>query len=212
VNYSMVQQTSLASTEYPRGTNEFIKAGFTELKSEIVRPPRVAQSPVQFECIVRQVISLGETPGAGNIVLAEIKLMHISEEILNEAGKIDQTKVDLVARLGGDWYCRVTKESLFQVAKPNTKIGIGFDALPLAIRNSKVLTGNHLGQLANVEVLPEPEEIKLYFENESALKPLFLDTENDLNEREKLLHQRAGLLLDQGKVGEAWLILLIETL
>jgi flavin reductase (DIM6/NTAB) family NADH-FMN oxidoreductase RutF len=191
VNYDMVQQTSLSSTDYPKGVNEFVKAGFSELKSEKVRPPRVAESPVQFECVVREIIPLAETPGAGNLVIAEILLMHIAESVLNEDGKIDQLKMDHVARLGGDWYSRVTAESLFQVAKPLTTMGIGVDALPEKIRNSKYLTGNELGQLGNVEQLPvlANDAVKQHLSDED-------------------LHLKAKSLLAEGKVAEAWQLLL----
>lgn len=191
VNYDMVQQTSLSSTDYPKGVNEFVKAGFSELKSEKVRPPRVAESPVQFECLVREIIPLAETPGAGNLVIAEVLLMHIAESVLNEDGKIDQLKMDHVARLGGDWYSRVTAESLFQVAKPLTTMGIGVDALPEKIRNSKYLTGNELGQLGNVEQLPvlANDAVKQHLSDED-------------------LHLKAKSLLAEGKVAEAWQLLL----
>ena len=159
VNYSMVQQMSLASTDYAKGINEFEKAGFTMLPSKLVRPPRVAEAPVQLECLVTEVIHLGEKPGAGNLILAEIKLIHIEESILDEEGRIDQEKIDLVARLGGDWYCRVTKDNLFKVPKPLTTLGIGVDALPKAVRNSMVLTGNDLGLLGNLEKMPSLEEV-----------------------------------------------------
>ncbi len=142
VNFNMVHQVSLSSVEYAKGVNEFIKAGLTMLPSELVKPPRVAESPVQFECVVKDIIHLGHLAGAGNLVIAEIKLMHISEAILDTEGKIDQEKIDHVARLGGDWYCRVTPDNLFEVAKPNKNMGIGVDAIPFAIRNSKILTGN----------------------------------------------------------------------
>ena len=159
VNYSMVQQMSLASTDYAKGINEFQKAGFTMLPSKLVKPPRVAEAPVQLECLVTEVIHLGEKPGAGNLILAEIKLIHIEESILDEEGRIDQEKIDLVARLGGDWYCRVTKDNLFKVPKPLTTLGIGVDALPKAVRNSMVLTGNDLGLLGNLEKMPSLEEV-----------------------------------------------------
>jgi flavin reductase (DIM6/NTAB) family NADH-FMN oxidoreductase RutF len=155
VNYAMVQQMSLSSCDYPKDTNEFIKAGFTELPSTMVKPPRVAESPIQLECTVRDIISLGDQPGAGNLVIAEIKIIHIGEQVLNENHKIDPAKLDLVARLGEDWYTRVTQEVLFQVEKPNTKLGIGFDQLPLEIRNHPDLTANEKAQLANVSELPE---------------------------------------------------------
>ena len=139
VNYDMVQQVSLSSVEYAKGVNEFIKSGFTMLPSELVKPPRVAEAPVQFECVVNDIVSLGNTAGAGNLVIAEIKLIHINEAILDSEGKIDQQKIDHVARLGGDWYCRVTPDNLFQVAKPNKNIGIGVDAIPFAFAIQKSL-------------------------------------------------------------------------
>ena len=154
VNYDMVQQMSLSSCDYSKDTNEFIKAGFTELPSTLVRPPRVAESPIQLECTVRDIISLGDLPGAGNLVIAEIKVIHIGEQVMNEKNKIDPAKLDLVARLGDDWYARVTPESLFQVEKPNTQLGIGFDQLPDYILNNSVLTANEKAQLANVSKLP----------------------------------------------------------
>ncbi len=155
VNYDMVQQISLASCDYPKGTNEFIKAGFTPLASELVKPPRVAEAPIQLECIVQEVIALGENAGAGNLVLAGIKKIHIKEEVLDANKNIDQVKLDLVARLGGDWYARITKENLFKVEKPNTKLGIGFDQLPIGIISSELLSNNEKGQLANYHILPE---------------------------------------------------------
>jgi len=154
VNYSMVQQVSLASCEYPKNTNEFIKAGFTPVASELVRPPRVKESPVQMECTVIEIISLGEKAGAGNLVLAEIKRIHIQEEVLDDLQKIDPFKLDLVARLGEDWYTRVTPESLFKVEKPNTQLGIGIDQLPPYIAQCAQLTNNEKAQLANVSQLP----------------------------------------------------------
>jgi len=207
VNYDMVRQTSLASVEYPKGVNEFIKAGFTPLASELVKPPRVAESPVQMECIVKQVIPLGDNAGAGNLVMAEIKRIHIREEILDETGKIDQVKIDLVARLGGDWYCRVTEDNLFKVEKPVRTLGIGVDAIPLAIRNSSILTGNNLGQLGNVEEFPSDEKIA-QFQSDSELKQILDATIGDSTNRERELHQYARKLLEEGRVGEAWKVLL----
>ena len=155
VNYDMVQQTSLASCDYPKGTNEFIKAGFTALPSELVKPPRVAESPIQLECLVQEVISLGENAGSGNLVLALIKKIHISEKVLDNDNNVNQAKLDLVARLGGDWYARITEENLFKVEKPNTKLGIGFDQLPIGIVTNELLTQNEKAQLANYDILPE---------------------------------------------------------
>lgn len=197
VNYDMVQQTSLSSTEYPKGVNEFVKSGFTELKSDFIRPPRVKEAPVQFECIVRDVIALADTPGAGNLVLAEVVAMHIADDVLDADGKIDQLKMDHVARLGGDWYSRVTKESLFQVAKPLTTMGIGVDALPSYIRNSKVLTGNNLGQLGNVENIPFlTDEEKIEFQR----------IYGKLSENQ--VHLVAKEFLDNANVVDAWKLLL----
>jgi flavin reductase (DIM6/NTAB) family NADH-FMN oxidoreductase RutF len=208
VNYDMVQQVSLSSVEYPLGVNEFIKSGLTELPSEMVKPPRVAEAPVQFECVVNEIISLGNTPGAGNLIIAEIKLIHINEDILNAAGLIDQEKIDLVARLGGDWYCRVTGDNLFRVAKPVSTIGIGVDAIPYSIRNSKVLTGNNLGQLGNVEVLPTDDAIEAYAKTDE-IKDLFDATIGDSQTRELQLHLKAKQLLDAGLVNDAWKVLLM---
>lgn len=208
VNYAMVQQTSLASTEYGKGVNEFEKAGFTMLPSQLVKPPRVAEAPVQMECVVREVIHLGENPGAGNLILAEVKLIHINEDILDEDGKIDQAKIDLVARLGGDWYCRVTPESLFKVAKPLTTLGIGVDALPKGVRNSKVLTGNDLGMLGNIEHLPGDEEIDAIKGNEE-VKEIFDATIGDANNRERELHELAKQWLSKGNVNDALKLVLL---
>jgi flavin reductase (DIM6/NTAB) family NADH-FMN oxidoreductase RutF len=207
VNYDMVQQVSLSSVEYVKGINEFIKSGLTMLPSQAVKPPRVAESPVQFECVVNDIISLGNTPGAGNLIIAEIKVMHINEAVLDADGKIDQLKMDHVARLGGDWYCRVTPDNLFKVTKPNKNIGIGVDAIPFAIRNSKILTGNNLGQLGNVEALPGEEEIYAYAQSPE-IKELLDATIGDNQTREIQLHLKAKELLDQGRVEEAWQVLL----
>jgi flavin reductase (DIM6/NTAB) family NADH-FMN oxidoreductase RutF len=209
VTYDMVQQVSLASVEYGKGVNEFIKSGLTPIPSEMVKPPRVKESPVQFECVVNDIISLGNGAGAGNLIIAEIKLMHINEAVLDEEGKIDQQKMDLVARLGGDWYCRVTPDNLFQVAKPNKNIGIGVDAIPHAIRNSKVLTGNNLGQLGNVETLPADKEIEAYAQSPE-IKELLDATIGDSQTRETQLHLKAKELLDTGRVEEAWMMLLCD--
>jgi len=209
VNYDMVQQTSLASVEYPKGVNEFVKAGFTQLPSELVRPPRVAESPVQMECLIRQVIPLGENAGAGNLVLAEIKRIQINEDILDETGKIDQAKIDLVARLGGDWYCRVGVDNLFEVEKPVRTLGIGVDSLPASIRNSEVLTGNNLGQLGNVENLPTDEEIA-EFRTDPELRQILDATIGDAQTRERELHHYARKLLESKEVIKAWKVLLIN--
>lgn len=208
VNYDMVQQMSLASTEYAKGVNEFEKAGFTMLQSELVAPPRVAEAPVQFECVVNQVIPLGDNHGAGNLILAEIKLIHINENVLDENGKIDQQKIDLVARLGGDWYCRVTESNLFKVAKPLAKLGIGVDALPKSVRLSKVLTGNDLGMLGNIEHLPNEDEIDLV-SNHPEVKEVLDATIGDVTNRERELHELARNFLKNGDVDLALKVVLL---
>jgi len=210
VNYPMVQQTSLASTEYAKGINEFEKAGFTMLPSQLVKPPRVAEAPVQMECIVTEVIHLGDNPGAGNLILAEIKLIHIKEEILDEDGKIDQAKIDLVARLGGDWYCRVTADNLFKVAKPLTTLGIGVDALPQGVRNSYVLSGNDLGMLGNIEKVPSEEEID-FIRSHAAVKEVLDATIGDGVNRQRELHELAKEMLSRGEVLDALKVVLLES-
>lgn len=206
VNYNMVEQMSLASTEYAEGVNEFVKAGFTELASELVKAPRVKESPVQLECKVREVVHLGNEGGAGNLVICEIVKVHINEAILDENKKISPQKIDLVARMGGDWYCRANFDALFEVAKPLAKLGIGFDALPLDIKNSEFLTGNDLGKLANVEQLPDETEVNEYKLLE--LSDLYQELFDEPKELEKQLHLRAKELLKNNQVHEAWLTLL----
>ena len=208
VTYTMVQQTSLSSVEYAKGVNEFTKAGFTQLPSVMVKPPRVAESPVQFECVVNDIVSLGNGPGAGNLIIAEIKLMHINPAVLDADGKIDQHKMDLVARLGGDWYCRVTADNLFTVAKPNRQIGIGVDALPYNVCNSKILTGNDLGQLGNLTTLPTDDEVDQFAQTDD-IKELLDATIGDSHTRDLQLHLKAKSLLEAGRVEDALKVLMI---
>ncbi len=169
VNYDIVQQMSLSSTEYGKGVNEFEKAGLTPLASQTIKPPRVAESPVQFECRVNEVISLGTEGGAGNLVICEVLKMHINEAVLDADGKIDPVKLDAVSRMGGNWYGRA-KQGMFEVPKPLSRLGIGFDQLPEAIRTSKLLTGNDLAMLANVEVLPKGAKAIVNLEQHVAQK------------------------------------------
>ncbi len=206
VDYDMVQQTSLASCEYPKGTNEFIKAGFTEEKATLVGPPMVKESKVKLECKVLEVKPLGTEGGAGNLVICEVLCMHIDESILDETGKIDQTKLHHVARLGGDWYCKVDESSLFKVIKPNTQLGIGIDSLPESIRNSNILSGNNLGQLANVHEMPFVDPAF----TDDKLKNIIQYYSINPDEMDKELHRYAKELLDTGKVNEAWQVLLAD--
>lgn len=208
VSYAMVQQMNLASTEYPEGVNEFEKAGFTPLASELVRPFRVKESPVQFECQVREVIKLGEEGGAGNLIVAEILRMHIDESVLDSYGNIDPNRIDLVARMGNDWYCRASGNALFELAKPGRDHGIGVNALPMHVRNSRILTGNDLGLLGGISELPTAEEIKAY-RNQSRLDELIQKKGDNRSEAEKQLHQNAQMLLSEGKVKEACMLLLL---
>jgi flavin reductase (DIM6/NTAB) family NADH-FMN oxidoreductase RutF len=204
VTYDLVQQTSLSSCEYPKGVDEFVKAGFTKEQATLIQPPMVKESKVKLECRVNEVKSLGEEGGAGQLIIAEVLRMHIDDNLLNEEKKMDQTKLELVARLGGDWYCRVSKENLFTVPKPNVQLGIGFDALPENIRFSKQLTGNHLGQLANVHQLPE---VWPSFDDEH-LRNIIQYYSLNPDDMERELHSYAVKLLDQNKVEEAWQVLL----
>lgn len=207
VNYSMVNQTSLASTEYPKGVNEFIKAGFTPAESETVRPFRVKESPAQLECKVRQVIELGEQGGAGNLIICEVTMLHISEDVLDENKNIDPRKIDLVARLGANWYSRTNAASLFEVVKPIMNTGIGVDQIPQGIRNSNVLTGNNLGQLGNIERLPTKEEI-ISYKKSGAINEAFEIYGNNRHKLEEQLHHIAKGLLEHNKAEEAWKVLL----
>ncbi|MFZ1528107.1 MAG: flavin reductase family protein [Ferruginibacter sp.] len=203
-DYDMVQQLSLSSCEYPKGINEFTKAGFTEEKASLVKPPMVKESKIKMECKVIEIKPLGTEGGAGNLVICEVLLMHIDDSILDENKKIDQTKISHIARLGGDWYCKVDNSNLFKVAKPNMQLGIGVDALPALIRNSNILTGNHLGQLGNVHEMPvvqpsyEDEKLKNIIQY-YAINPADMETE---------LHKYAAELLNNGKVDAAWQVLL----
>lgn len=206
VDYSMVQQMSLSSTEYDAGVNEFEKAGFTMLKSDKVAPFRVAESPAQFECKVNEVIELGTEGGAGNLIICEVVKLHIREDLLNENLKVDQTKIDLVARMGGNWYTRAHGDSLFEVKKPLTTLGIGVDQIPQDIRNSRILTGNDLGILGNVEALPNETDVNEFRLTE--LSDKFVDLEDEPIQLEKELHTLAKELIQSGKVHEAWMTLL----
>lgn len=204
VDYDMVQQASLASCEYPKGVNEFVKSGFTAEPATLVKPPMVKESKVKMECKVMEVKPLGTEGGAGNLVICEVLRMHIDDAILNENKKINQQKLHHVARLGGDWYCVVNEHNLFQVEKPNTQLGIGVDALPESIRNSKILTGNNLGQLANVNEYPIVDPAF----DDAHLRQIVQYFSVSPDEMEKELHSYAKKLLDEGKVKQAWQVLL----
>ncbi|HKZ65442.1 MAG TPA: flavin reductase family protein [Chitinophagaceae bacterium] len=204
VTFDMVQQTSLASCEFPKGINEFIKACFTAIPATLIKPPMVKESKINLECKVLEVKPLGTEGGAGNLVICEVMRMHIDDSLLDENKKIDQRKINHVARLGGDWYCHVTEQNLFQVEKPNTQLGIGIDSLPSNIRNSDILSGNNLGQLANVQELPV---IDPAFEDDH-LKQIIQYYNLNPDDMERELHLYAKKLLEEGKVKDAWQVLL----
>lgn len=206
VNYDIVQQMSLASSPFASDVSEFEKAGFTALESETIQPKRVAESPVQFECKVIEVKELGNEGGAGNLVICEVLRIHLKEEILDEKGMVDQHKIDLVSRMGGNWYCRADEGSMFEITKPITSIGIGFDGLPEDVRSSSVLTGNNLGQLAGIEELPNETDVNEYKLIE--LSDLFINLEDEPSKLELELHNRAQKLLEENKLDEAWMTLL----
>lgn len=208
VNYKMVEQASLASTEYPKGVNEFEKAGFTAVGSELVRPPRVGESPASFECKVLEVKSLGKEGGAGSLVICEVLVAHVSDDIYVD-GSIDPNKLDAVSRMGGNWYCRAHGEALFEVAKPVSNIGIGYDNIPASIQRSSILTGNHLGRLGNIEKLPSQLEVAEFAtEPEVSAIMEYIDHEPDRIQLE--LHKLAAQHLDAGDTLSAWKVLLQE--
>jgi len=204
VDHSMVQQISLASCDFPKEINEFVKAGFSEEPATLVRPPMVKESKVKIECRVIDTRPLGDQGGSGNLVICEALRMHIDPAILDERNHIDQCRFHLVARLGGDWYCRADTQNLFQVEKPNIRLGIGMDALPAPIRESHILCGNHLGQLANVHEMPSVDPAF----HDVRLQQIFQYYSINPEEMEKELHRYAVELLDAGKVKEAWQVLL----
>ncbi|MCW3122071.1 MAG: flavin reductase [Flavipsychrobacter sp.] len=206
VNYNIVQQASLSSCEYPKGTDEFVKAGFTAVKSDFVKPFRVKESPVQLECKVLQVIETGQEGGAGNLVICEVVCMHIDDNVLDANGKIDPHKIDLVARMGADYYCRASGSAVFEVHKPNMQLGVGVDALPDVIRHSKVLTGNNLGMLGNCTSIPLVSPLN----DDERLTDILKAYTHDEDTKKQNLHQYAKELLDSGDVTKAWQVLLAE--
>ena len=206
VNYNIVQQMNLASCEYPKHTDEFVKAGFTPIKSDLVRPFRVKESPVQLECKVLQVIETGKEGGAANLIICEVVCMHIDDNVLDEHGQIDPNKIDLVARMGADHYCRASGSAIFDVHKPNVELGIGVDALPDNIRNSKILTGNNLGILGNCTAIPMVSELS----DDDHLTQILREYTHNEDEKTDALHLYAKELLDAGNVSKAWRVLLSE--
>lgn len=208
VNYPIVEQMSLSSTAYDKGVNEFVKSGLTQVSSEKVSPPRIGEAPVAFECVVDKVIELGQEPGAGNLIIARVVLIHVQEQYLDEADKLDTTKLDLVARMGDNWYCRASGDALFEIPKPLRTKGIGVDQLPKSIRNSKVLTGNNLGRLGNLEQIPPYEEIQ----ETRNLEEVQVILEENINDPESCvlaLHALSKIWLEEGDTKQAIQLLMI---
>ncbi|WPP53567.1 flavin reductase family protein [Catalinimonas niigatensis] len=207
VNHTILEQMSLTSTAYPKGVNEFAKSGLTEAPSQLVKPPRVAESPVAFECKVKQVIALGEEGGAGNLVICEVLLVHIHEEILDEKGSIHPQKLDAIGRMGGNFYCRASGDAVFEVIRPVKEHGIGVDQLPEAIRKSKILTGSNLAKLGNVSAIPDPTSAQKY-----ASDPLIQQTSkqhtNSPADLAEAMHRLAQKFLEEGEMEKAWAALL----
>jgi hypothetical protein len=206
VDYSILHQMSLSSSPFASDVDEFVKSGLTPIASELVKPMRVKESPVQFECKVIEVKELGTEGGAGNLVICEVVKIHINPEVLDENGTIDQHKINLVARMGGNWYCHANEHSMFEVSKPITTVGIGFDQLPEDIKNSKVLTGNDLAQLAGVEALPNETDVNEYKLIE--LSEIFVSLEDNPAELELELHKKAKTLIENNEIENAWMTLL----
>jgi len=206
-NYAMVEQMSLASTEYGKGVDEFVKAGLTPVSSDKVRPPRVGESPVAFECIVRDIVETGAGGGAANLVICEVVMVHVDEHILDSGGKIDPYKLDAVARMGGAYYCRVQGDAIFEIPKPTRNIVIGIDQIPPKIINSKILSGNNLARLAGVEALPGPEEIK-QFQQDPQFQRFKQQHIGRGEEFETLIHEKAKEFIERGEIETAWLYLL----
>src|SRR5690606_31632849 len=209
VHFGMVEQMSLASTEYVKGVNEFEKAGFTQAKSNEVKPPRIKEAHVAFECKVNEVKSLGDQGGAGNLVICEVLVAHVNEHILDEMGVIDPRKLDAVARLGGNWYSRASGTSLFEIPKPLRTLGIGIDQMPEVLRNSTILSGNNLGRLGNVEAFPSDAELAAFGQSPE-IQEMKVRFQHDQDSMLDHLHLLAKEALDEDDVERAWLILLQE--
>jgi len=206
VNHTIVEQMSLASSPFKKGVNEFIKSGLTPIKSDKIAPFRVKESPVQFECKVNEIIELGQNGGAGNLIICEVLAMHINEDILDESGTIDQHKIDLVSRMGGNWYCRANENSMFEITKPIMTIGVGMDQIPEKIKNSDILTGNDLGKLGGIEEIPDETEVNEYKLIE--LSDIFIELEDEQVKLEIELHKIAKKALIENRLEDAWKTLL----
>jgi len=209
VNYPMVEQMSLASGAYESGVNEFKKAGFTEVKSDTIKPPRVKESPVSFECVVDDVIELGKEGGAGNLVIARARIAHINEDYLDENGSLNQVKLSLVARMGGNWYCHANEKSMFEIPKPGSDVGMGVDRLPEPIRNSHILSGSDIGRLGGLKSLPSDDEVKKASEI-SEVKKIIENHAGDIKTGRAELQRFGKLLIEEGKVAGALAVMMVS--
>jgi len=208
VNHPMVQQMSLASGAYLKGVNEFKKAGFTEVESDSIKPPRVKEAPVSFECVVDDVIELGKEGGAGNLVIARANIAHINEDYLDEDGTLNQVKLSLVARMGGSWYCHANEKSMFEIPKPGTDVGMGVDNLPESIRNSHVLSGNDLGRLGGLKSLPSEDEVKKASEK-SEVQKILEDHPNDSQTARAELQRLGKIMIEEGEISSALAVMMV---
>ncbi|MAZ01439.1 MAG: flavin reductase [Flavobacteriales bacterium] len=211
VTRDIVEKVSLSSCEYDKGVNEFLKAGLQAVKSETIKPFRVKESPISFECKVKEVISLGEKNGAGNLIICEIKMIHIKKDIINNEGDIDRKKINLVGRLNGNWYCETNFESLFEVAKPNKKLGIGVDNIPDEIKNNSLFDENDIGKLGNIDNLPTKEDVSLFLENNIEINQIIKEKYNH-KKIKIILFEKAKEFLQENEIKKAWNTLLIESL
>lgn len=207
VSYDIVEQMSLSSTEYPKDVDEFVKSGLSPVPSEKVKPPRVGESPVAFECRVNDVVALGKEGGAGNLIICEVVLMHFREDVFDDRGNLDPNKLDLVARMGGNWYSRARGDALFEIPKPLRTMGVGVDQLPQPVRDSRLFSGNELGRLGNVEKLPEMGEIKA-LRSEKGISEIL--TLKDISQRRSMLFKLAKEALEKEEIERAWKIILLE--
>jgi len=210
VTREIVEKVSLSSCEYGKGVNEFLKSGLKAVKSETIKPFRVKESPINFECKVKEIISLGDKNGAGNLIICEIKMIHINKDILNKEGDIDRKKINLVGRLNGNWYCETNFESLFEVAKPNKKLGIGVDNIPNEIKENSLFDENDIGKLGNIDNIPKKEDVILFVEKNIEINQIIKEKHNHKNIK-IILFKKAKEFLNKNELGKAWKTLLIET-
>ena len=209
-HYDMLYQMNLAAGMYPKGTNEFAKSGLTPVASETVKPPRVGESFASFECKVINVIETGEHGGAGNLIVCEVLMIHIADSVLDSDGSIDPLKMNYIARMGKQNWCRVGVENMFTMPgfKMANELGMGFDLLPEGIRKSKYLSGNDLAQLAASDKIPTEKEL---FEMRDVAEVQIVVNKygHDFDLFEKEMHLLAKQEIYQHNVWLAWKMLMV---